>query len=451
MMESDIKNPSDNNDWVLRQIFSTADNEILEEEDGDVITAVEFSREGEFVSLGDHNGRVWVYCTNRGRENVKPSNYNSRYENRQSSKESYDDYEFYGQFQSHDPEFDYLKSLEIDERINKLCWLPRTNNSINLLSTNDKTIKLWKIFEKPILKKSFQHLEPAQMDGNQPDYSQLPIPRMHNTEILTAAIPRRVFNSAHAFHIHSIGLCSDIQTFMSADDLRVNIWSLNSPDNSWCILDMKPENMEDLDETITCCCFHPTHCNVIAFTTGKGKCFLADLRQNANVKSYSKIFSNQDTIGPDFFSEITGQMSSLDFAYSNKIVTRSYTKASVWDSRYEKKPYKEFDMLKGASSQMETLYTNESLFDRFQVSCSGNNPSFATGAYGSFTVTNWETEQQCKCETRPKTIDNSNLMVDIDTQFNDRCKALVVDWHPDADIVGVGVGSRLYVYSNKRL
>ena len=39
-------------------------------------------------------------------------------------------------FQSHEPEFDYLKSLEIEEKINKIKWLPQQNAAHSLLSTN---------------------------------------------------------------------------------------------------------------------------------------------------------------------------------------------------------------------------------------------------------------------------------------------------------------------------
>src|SRR5437588_7713065 len=60
------------------------------------------------------------------------------------------EYKFYTEFQSHEPEFDYLKSLEIEEKINKIKWCKRQNASHFLLSTNDKTIKLWKVFEKSL-------------------------------------------------------------------------------------------------------------------------------------------------------------------------------------------------------------------------------------------------------------------------------------------------------------
>lgn len=46
------------------------------------------------------------------------------------------EYKFYTEFQSHEPEFDYLKSLEIEEKINKIRWCRRQNQAHFLLSTN---------------------------------------------------------------------------------------------------------------------------------------------------------------------------------------------------------------------------------------------------------------------------------------------------------------------------
>lgn len=46
------------------------------------------------------------------------------------------EYKFFVEFQSHEPEFDYLKSLEIEEKINKIKWLNRNSNGHFLLTTN---------------------------------------------------------------------------------------------------------------------------------------------------------------------------------------------------------------------------------------------------------------------------------------------------------------------------
>lgn len=54
------------------------------------------------------------------------------------------EYRYLTEFQSHEPEFDYLKSLEIEEKIDKVRWC-RSSSARMLLSTNDKTVKLWKV------------------------------------------------------------------------------------------------------------------------------------------------------------------------------------------------------------------------------------------------------------------------------------------------------------------
>lgn len=49
------------------------------------------------------------------------------------------EYNVYSTFQSHEPDFDYLKSVEIEEKINKIRWLPQQNAAHFLLSTNGET------------------------------------------------------------------------------------------------------------------------------------------------------------------------------------------------------------------------------------------------------------------------------------------------------------------------
>ena len=71
------------------------------------------------------------------------------------------EYRFYCEFQSHEPEFDYLKSLEIEERINKIRWCKGRAGPLFLLSTNDKTIKLWKIYEKKVRMVTSRSAAPA--------------------------------------------------------------------------------------------------------------------------------------------------------------------------------------------------------------------------------------------------------------------------------------------------
>ena len=65
--------------------------------------------------------------------------------------------------------------------------------------------------------------------------------------VLTARC-RRAYANAHTYHVNSIALSSDRETFISADDLRINLWHLDVSDRAFNVVDIKPPNMEDLTE-----------------------------------------------------------------------------------------------------------------------------------------------------------------------------------------------------------
>jgi serine/threonine-protein phosphatase 2A regulatory subunit B len=112
-----------------------------------------------------------------------------------------------------------------------------------------------------------------------------------------------VYANAHAYHINSISINSDGETYLSADDLRVNLWNMDISDQSFsmfvfnmeCILiistdivDIKPANMEELTEVITAAEFHPHHCNYFMYSSSKGTIKLADMRMNALCDQHAK-------------------------------------------------------------------------------------------------------------------------------------------------------------------
>ena len=163
------------------------------------------------------------------------------------------EYRYLTEFQSHEPEFDYLKSLEIEEKINKVRWCRSSGANRMLLSTNDKTVKLWKVYEKKVTSVANFNLGDRGAMASNGKINALRTPRLHmptvvNTEVMLAARCKRVFANAHTYHINSISMNSDLATFLSADDLRVNLWSLDVTEQSFNIVDIKPSNMEDLTE-----------------------------------------------------------------------------------------------------------------------------------------------------------------------------------------------------------
>ena len=73
-------------------------------------------------------------------------------------------------------------------------------------------------------------------------------------EVQPAARCNQAYANAHTYHINSISMSSDQETFLSSDDLRINLWHLDVSDCSFNILDIKPSSMEELTEV----CFRPS-------------------------------------------------------------------------------------------------------------------------------------------------------------------------------------------------
>jgi len=273
-------------EWKFSQVFRDNPSKTTEVTEVDIVSAIEFNHTGEYIAAGDRGGRIVIFKQN---ENKK--------------------YKFYAEFQSHEPEFDYLKSMEIEEKINKIRWRKTTSDSHFLLTTNDKTVKLWNVHPKQIK----QLHNNNNMIGDKPNGLSVPI--ISTRETIITATPRKVFSNAHAYHINSVSLNSDGETYISADDLRINLWNLTMSDHSFNIVDIKPANMEELTEVITCAEFHPLQCNLFMYSSSKGAIKLGDMRCAALCDRSAKSFEEEEDPGnKSFFSEIISSISDIKFS-----------------------------------------------------------------------------------------------------------------------------------------
>ena len=327
------------------------------------------------------------------------------------------EYRYLTEFQSHEPEFDYLKSLEIEEKINTLRWCHQGANSARfLISTNDKTIKLWKVYEKQMQCVSNFNLDahakaaggggvngnilgpntpgkspvmPGSTGVSRPGVGgfngQLKLPLVQATDVVFSARCRRLYSNAHAYHINSLSVNSDCETYISADDLRINLWHLESNSSSFNIVDIKPTNMEDLTEVITSAEFHPSQCNLFAYSSSKGSIRLADMRSNALCNSHAKLFDEQEPPGTrSFFSEIIASISDIKFSRNGRyILSRDYLTLKLWDINMEAKPVATFKVHEHLRSKLCDLYESDSIFDKFQCCLSADGEHLASGSYGN--------------------------------------------------------------------
>ncbi|XP_010262209.1 PREDICTED: serine/threonine protein phosphatase 2A 55 kDa regulatory subunit B beta isoform isoform X1 [Nelumbo nucifera] len=494
-------------EWKFSQVFGerTAGEEVQEV---DIISAIEFDKTGDHLATGDRGGRVVLF----ERTDTRDHGFRRDLERMDYPISRHPEFRYKTEFQSHEPEFDYLKSLEIEEKINKIRWCQTANGALFLLSTNDKTIKFWKVQEKKVKKVCDMNVDPSRAVGNGsiasssvstsskpylangvcPDrsYSYLTndfafppggIPSLHLPVVVTShetslvARCRRIYAHAHDYHINSISNNSDGETFISADDLRINLWNLEISNQSFNIVDVKPANMEDLTEVITSAEFHPTHCNMLAYSSSKGSIRLIDLRQSALCDTHTKLFEEQEVPGSrSFFTEIIASISDIKFAKDGRhILSRDYMSLKLWDINMDSGPVATFQVHEYLRPKLCDLYENDSIFDKFECCLSGDGLRVATGSYsnlfrvfgvaaGSTEATTLEASKnpmrrQVQTPSRPSRSLSSLTRVvrrgadspGVDANgnaFDFTTKLLHLAWHPTENSLACAAANSLYMY-----
>lgn len=442
--------PNDELNWYFSQVKGTVDDEVSEP---DIISTVEFNENGELLATGDKGGRVVIFQ----RDNCHNSDYGG------FSSE----YNVYSTFQSHEPEFDYLKSLEIEEKINKIRWLPsKRNQSHFLLSTNDKTVKLWKVSER---EKQAVGYNLRDESGDMIEFVEphLVVPHYVPMELMIEASPKKVFANAHMYHINSISVNSDNETYLSADDLRINLWHLEITDRSFNVVDIKPENMENLTEVITAAEYHPTSCHTFVYSSSKGTIRLCDMREAALCDQHAKIFEEpEDPNSRSFFSEIISSISDVKFSHSGRyMITRDYLSIKLWDLHMESKPVETFHVHEHLRSKLCSLYENDCIFDKFECCWNGDDSAIMTGSYNNFfrifetKTKNNVTLEASRENSRPRALLKPKKInvggkkkkdeISVDSLDFHR-KILHTAWHPNDHIIAVAATNNLYIFDSQR-
>ncbi|KDD76384.1 hypothetical protein H632_c247p1 [Helicosporidium sp. ATCC 50920] len=367
----------------------------------DLISAVEFDGTGDYLATGDHGGRVVLFerLGMPGREDG-PEGMGG------GPRGAPHEYRYLTEFQSHEPEFDYLKSLEIEEKINCVRWVRRgggwgegleTPTSHMLLTSNDKTIKLWRVAENPAAGRGDSPIAPpttahASAAGHFCATGELRVPssvRGGGQDLpLLSHRCKRVFSSAHAYHINSVSMSSDQETMLSADDLRINLWHLDMGTQAFNVVDIKPVSMEDLTEVITRAVFHPRDGATFAYSSSRGCVRVGDLRAAALCDEHAKVLedgSGAGGAGKTFFSEIIASINDLVFSSDGRsLVTRDFMTVKVWDLAMERSPVAIYPVHDSLRVRLAELYESDAIFDKFDVALSGDGRRWASGSYSSF-------------------------------------------------------------------
>ncbi|KAG8071459.1 hypothetical protein GUJ93_ZPchr0006g46272 [Zizania palustris] len=484
------------------------------QDDDDTISAIEFDGRGDYLAAGDHAGRVILF--RRTDENQVPPPSRTELERAdQGAAAAPPAYSYMTEFQSHEQEFDVLHSLEIGEKVKKLRWCARPNGSLCMLATNDRTVKLWKVSEHSARK---GHGQPRRRRSTPPPaslseiallgqdgsgvtnghYDQWASNKARNhlssdsTELSDKAGEevevgegyvakcRRVFARAHEYNINSISNNCDGETFVSADDLRINLWHLEVTGQCFNIVDMKPADMEDLVEVIASAEFDPSSCSLLAYGSSRGFVRLVDLRRSALCDHAVRIFQDRENrMQPrTFFTEIVSCISDVKFTGDGRhLLSRDYMNMKLWDLRVESSPVSTYKVHEFLRPKLSELYNDDYIFDRFSCCASKGGDYFATGSYSntfkvfSRAAANPNGATTLEASTNPYRIQSfasakstqgllSNFARGIqrkgqdglrsdgreDTQCNMESKVTHLAWHPTENFIVCPANNSLYMY-----
>jgi serine/threonine-protein phosphatase 2A regulatory subunit B len=282
-------------------------------------------------------------------------------------------YQFYTEFQSHDPDFDVLKSQAIEPKISAIRFWPRLPGILHLLTCNDKTIKLWKLAET-------RRARPSRTQNEEEEEAAAP-------SALRASM-RRSFANAHSFNIHSLSINTDGETFLSADDLKILLWNVDHGKETFNVVDLQPADLaETVTELITCASFGTEDCHSMLYATSKGVTRLCDLRARCVVdKSGVEMGPDQASLNPPhlpYFEEITQSVLHASFVGGTQILCRDYLYLRCWDAKMPRRPLYKLPVHPGVEPHLPRLLESESLFDHFECAVGSNGRYFATGSYAN--------------------------------------------------------------------
>lgn len=438
------------------------------EDADDTISSLSFDNTGEYLATGDTRGFVNIFKRDTSKLSVRraamraKSKFGGRgglhadtWANPAKSKSSVPaGFAFYHSFRSHEGEFDYLKSLEIEEKINQITWCRPSTDALLMLTTNDKTIKLFKVRPKKVQKVANMNFPTGRRKAPAIRTSaNLKIPTLIAQNKTVAHSEKKCYKNAHSYHINSISVCSDGQHFLSADDLRINLWNLSNPRQSFNIVDIKPTNMDDLTEVITSAAYHPKHCQTFMYSTSCGKVKLGDHRQNALCDKTVLRFEDESdqTQSKSFFSEIIASISDVCFSPDGgKIVARDYMHITVWDIRQTSKPLSKIKVAEHLKPRLCDLYENDCIFDKFEFAMNKRGDRFATGAYNyEFNIFSDKGEkmQSLKAEKpRVKSGQKENNLFHNASEDVHK-KILHTAWHPSEDVIAVAAGNDIMMFA----
>ncbi|CDW78751.1 serine threonine-protein phosphatase 2a 55 kda regulatory subunit b beta isoform [Stylonychia lemnae] len=391
----------------------------------------------------------------------------------------YPSLQFLTEFQSHEPEFNFQKTLEISEKVTSIEWINLGYNGFNpqLITTNDKVIKLFQIKTNKYLDIIIEEEEAKDLDGHMSSVKQLELqnqliipsfPKQKKMDQLDEGIKlRNTYINGHSYHIHSVSQSYDQECFLSADDITINLWNIEDKSKSYNILNIQPANIQDLQEVITHVEFHPIKSLEFIYSSSKGYFKICDMRTNMNVSDSSITINTTDEVGrANEYSEIINSCTWASFVKGEsqyEAISRDFCSIKLWDIRMPNQPIKKYLVNDYVEDKLAQLYSNDCIFDRFDLKQNYTGNLLSTGGYNrSFQVIDQHNNQNVTllANAEMKRFQSSQIVRKYQDQsgklssplwegqsINFDEKVLHTSWHPHENRLAVASSSCIFLYS----
>eukprot|EP00760_Papus_ankaliazontas_P010718 PhM_4_TR14420/c1_g1_i1/m.24302/K04354/PPP2R2; serine/threonine-protein phosphatase 2A regulatory subunit B len=343
----------------------------------DTVSAVRFSPNGQYLAYGDCGGYLHLAVLVQGSAS--------------SSSTSEGGFPFsykpLGFVEAYRRTIDPLNSMPIQERVNKICWFPQSTRNLMLLTTNDKIAKLWKVVERRSLVASEPGEGATSMllggGGGAPS-----IPRTAPTSSITIK-ETRALPMEHEFSVHTVSVDAEARYFMTCDDLSMRLWCAERLETSVEVLNIKPDDLQTLNETIVSASYHPTNPYLLWYTTSAGVVNIFDTRTSLNCTNPSIWLESARFPPPEltdaFHRNVTASVSCACASpvadTGHVIATRDFLTTKLWDLRFPSEPRSQVLMHKAMIPSLDVLHEQETVFDKFDIAFSGTGRSLYTGSY----------------------------------------------------------------------
>ena len=99
---------------------------------------------------------------------------------------------------------------------------------------------------------------------------------------------------------------------------------------------------------------------------------------------FAEFEQEEDPSSRSFFSEIISSISDVRFSHDGRyILSRDYLTVKIWDVNMERQPVKTIPIHEHLRPRLCDTYENDSIFDKFEVTFSGDAKNVMTGSYNN--------------------------------------------------------------------